>query len=268
VIPVHKLEKLPRHQRLRKIANLLEAEDHRLAAQVLFAAFSARDAYLVEIARVLCGDEGFDPAARSAIAAAFAELSGRYAEGRLFERRPINNLRYIVNEAVGKQTADWDFIDGSGNLSPEKRKVFSGVRIYLEDIRSPYNVGSIFRAAESFGVERVYLSPLCASPDHPRAARSSMGCSQLVPWERAQLENLGGPFLALETGGTALDEFDFPVSGVLIVGSEELGVSPKALALAESSLGKVSIPTIGAKGSLNVSVAFGIAMREWCTRLI
>jgi TrmH family RNA methyltransferase len=183
------------------------------------------------------------------------------------ERRAVNALRHIVNGEVGKQTADWDFVDGEGRLSAEKRTVLPGVRVYLEDIRSPYNVGSIFRAAESFGAERLYLSPLCASPEHPRAARSSMGCSLLVPWERARLEETGGPYFALETGGTFLDEFPFPENGVLIVGSEELGVSPEALALAEASLGRVSIPTIGAKGSLNVSVAFGIAMREWCSRL-
>jgi TrmH family RNA methyltransferase len=49
----------------------------------------------------------------------------------------------------------------------------------------------------------------------------------------------------------------------MIVGSEELGVSPEALRKADASLGRVSIPTIGAKGSLNVAVAFGIAMQSW-----
>ena len=90
-----------------------------------------------------------------------------------------------------------------------------------------------------------------------------MGCIDLVPWDRKKLDELEGPFFALETGGIAIDDFSFPERGVLIVGSEELGVSPSALAVAETSLGRVSIPTIGAKGSLNVSVALGIAMHEW-----
>ncbi|MDR0324082.1 MAG: hypothetical protein LBI12_06525, partial [Treponema sp.] len=71
------------------------------------------------------------------------------------------------------------------------------------------------------------------------------------------------PVFALETGGTPIGEFPFPRNGLLITGSEELGVSPRALAAAEASLGRVSIPCYGAKASLNVSVAFGIALNMW-----
>ncbi|GHU63326.1 hypothetical protein FACS189445_6570 [Spirochaetia bacterium] len=53
----------------------------------------------------------------------------------------------------------------------------------------------------------------------------------------------------------------------MILGSEELGVSPQALAAADASLGRLSIPTYGAKGSLNVSVAFGIALQAWAAVL-
>jgi TrmH family RNA methyltransferase len=145
--------------------------------------------------------------------------------------------------------------------------------VYLEDIRSPFNVGAMFRTAESFGAEKILLSPLCADPRHPRAERSAMGCVDLLPWERRDLfaddaatgdaPPPAAPLFALETGGTPLDDFPFPRRGLMIVGSEELGVSPAALAAADASLGRVSIPSYGAKGSLNVSVAFGIVMRAW-----
>jgi TrmH family RNA methyltransferase len=75
------------------------------------------------------------------------------------------------------------------------------------------------------------------------------------------------PVFALETGGIPLTEFPFPERGLLIAGSEELGVSPQALAAADASLGRVSIPVYGAKASLNVSVAFGIALENWGRRL-
>jgi TrmH family RNA methyltransferase len=98
-----------------------------------------------------------------------------------------------------------------------------------------------------------------------------MGCVDILPWERLLDEQvtglLSGPFFALETGGVPLGDFSFPQRGVLIAGSEELGVSPKALAAADSSLGRVSIPLRGAKGSLNVSVAFGIVMQAWAAQL-
>jgi TrmH family RNA methyltransferase len=68
---------------------------------------------------------------------------------------------------------------------------------------------------------------------------------------------------ALEIGGTPIDSFDFPPSGVVLVGSEELGLSPEALQLADRQCGRVSIPLGGAKRSLNVSVAFGILMHAW-----
>jgi TrmH family RNA methyltransferase len=92
-----------------------------------------------------------------------------------------------------------------------------------------------------------------------------MGCVDMLPWERAEnLAGLGtGPFLALETGGVPLPEFRFPDGAVLLAGSEELGLSPEALELADASLGRVTIPVYGVKGSLNVSVAFGIVMQAW-----
>jgi TrmH family RNA methyltransferase len=151
--------------------------------------------------------------------------------------------------------------------------------VYLEDIRSPFNVGAMFRTAESFGVERLYLSPLCADPEHARARRTAMGCVELLRWERLPREpfadppdpeeglSMEGPFFALETGGIPLDRFPFPRRGIMIAGSEELGVSPQALAAADASLGRVSIPIWGAKGSLNVSVAFGIALQAWAFQL-
>jgi len=266
MIPLQKLIRLPRHQRLRKIANVLSFEDAALARGEVPTA--ARACFLRDVSALLAADEEFFPETRTAIAAAAMEIDAAYRDSRTPERRPVNALRYAVDAAIGKQAADWDFVDSAGRLALSARRVLPGVTLYLEDIRSPFNVGSIFRIAESFGVERVLLSPLCASPEHLRAARSSMGCTEAVPWERAELETLLEPVFALETGGTGLDEFAFPKSGVLIVGSEELGVSPQALARAEGSAGRVTIPTIGAKGSLNVAVAVGIVMRQWCERIV
>jgi TrmH family RNA methyltransferase len=80
-----------------------------------------------------------------------------------------------------------------------------------------------------------------------------------MDWERLPVDPfaaLEGPFFALETGGIAIADFPFPRRGIMIAGSEELGVSPRALAAADASLGRISIPTWGAKGSLNVSGGF------------
>ena len=139
------------------------------------------------------------------------------------------------------------------------------MEIYIENVRSPFNVGSLFRTAEAFGAQRIMISPSTPLPSHPRALRTSLGAAAVLPWEQVELsavESMSGVF-ALEIGGTPIDTFDFPRRGVVLVGSEELGLSPEALRLADGQFGRVSIPLSGAKRSLNVSVAFGILMQAW-----
>jgi TrmH family RNA methyltransferase len=284
MIPLHKLATLPRSQRLRKIARIFAEVEYRLSRGE--SPNPETIAYLADTLRFLIRDDAFSPTVQQAFNAAFGGLQAEAPEetrppsGGLLVRA-INTVRHILLAETGQQTADWDFVDHRGRLEGEKRRSFAGMRVYLEDIRSPFNVGAMFRTAESFGVEKLYLSPLCADPHHPRAERTAMGCVAVLPWERLpsapflapEAEPLDrapipeGPLFALETGGVDLTEFSFPAQGTMIAGSEELGVSPEALAAADASLGRVSIPTYGAKGSLNVSVAFGIALRAWAVFL-
>jgi TrmH family RNA methyltransferase len=145
------------------------------------------------------------------------------------------------------------------------------IRVYLDGLRSPFNAGSIMRTSLAFGVERMWFSPEGTSPDHRRARRSSMGAADRIPWEIKDLEELSvsqtGTVFALETGGADIGNFRFPSSGTVIIGSEELGVSPPALKRAEGDGGIVSIPLPGPKASLNAGVAFGILLRQWMTSL-
>jgi len=285
MIPLHKLAKLPRSQRLRKAAKIMGEAEHRFTGAGILEAGEAE--YLCGVVELLTQDEGFSPAQVQALKAAQANLVSAGAEENAKEtRRALNTAYRLLMAETGNYPSDWDFIDPSGALSPDKRRPFPGMQVYLEDIRSPFNVGSMFRAAESFGAEKIWLSPLCADPRHKRAERTAMGCVDILPWQRlardpfiatddtgqeetaaCALSFLQGPFFTLETGGIPLAEFPFPLRGIMIAGSEELGVSPPALAAADASLGRVTIPSYGAKGSLNVSVAFGIVMQAWAARL-
>ncbi|AEJ18187.1 TrmH family RNA methyltransferase [Gracilinema caldarium] len=257
MISLEKLNKLPRHQRLRKIEKILTQYEYQLVGKPLSSEFLSK-AYIVGVTQVISEDNEFDELMRAYLLQQTHELQQTEDE-----RGPINRLRHFLLSQFGKTVADWDFIDEEGNLCRTSKQYLPGVQVFLEDIRSPFNVGAIFRTAECFGVEKVYLSPFCADPLHPRAERSAMGCVSIVPWERISLDSLEFPVFALETGGTPLDRFVFPEKAIMIVGSEELGISSEALSRADASLGRVSIPTIGAKGSLNVAVAFGIAMQNW-----
>jgi len=280
MIPLHKLTQLPRSQKLRKTANLVRGAERRF---VFFGRLEAGEAeYFEKLVSLLAEDEAFPTASANALKTAHKNLADNKTDEKEI-RRTLNTVHQILLAETGRYQADWDFFEPAGALDPKKRHIFSGMQVYLEDIRSPFNVGSMFRAADSFGVEKIWLSPLCASPQHKRAQRTAMGCVDVIPWEflpddpfnhdqsdvdhfddnRCALSFFQGPFFALETGGTSLADFSFPARGILIAGSEELGVSPRALAAADASLGRVSIPTWGAKGSLNVSGAFAIVMHAW-----
>ncbi|MCL2380831.1 MAG: TrmH family RNA methyltransferase [Treponema sp.] len=280
MIPLRKLAGLPGPQRLRKAANIAVGAQRQLAVSGRLEAAEAE--YLGALAALLAKDEGVSPAQAVALEAAAAALAAREASASApgkETRRALAILCHILLSGTGRHQADWDFTEPSGALDPSKRRPFPGMRVYLEDIRSPFNVGAMFRAAESFGAEKLWLSPLCADPRHKRAQRTAMGCVDVLPWERFSHDPFAegqpwpcpepeaGPFFTLETGGTPLACFPFPPRGILIAGSEELGVSPRALEAADSSLGRVTIPAFGAKGSLNVSVAFGIVMQAWAAAL-
>ena len=285
MIPLYKLEKLPRTQQLRKIAKVFGMADNRLcmadnkkdtgiftAAELVFftdaAKLLAKDVLFSEDARKMSGEA----------AVIFEQASVQSSFDNSPDKKPdfhraLNNLKHLLLNETGREQADWDFTAADGRLDPVKRRIFEGMHVYFEDIRSPFNVGAMFRTAESFGVEKIILSPFCADPHHRRAQRTAMGCIDIVAWERQNLfppeetSQLPCPIFALETGGVPIDEFPFPRRGLLIAGSEELGVSPRALAAADASLGRVSIPCYGVKASLNVSVAFGIAVQAWARKI-
>jgi TrmH family RNA methyltransferase len=257
VFPLSKLGELPPRTRLRKIARILQGIEQELAG--------GGDPDRVYLARLLSLLE----AREAAVSGAARSLAGllSVAEPPVV-LRGVNGLRHALLGLLGAEPSEWDLVDaGTGELDRSGMRHFP-FTVYLEDIRSPFNVGSLFRTAEAFGVERIQLSPRTPLPTHPRAERTARGAAQAVPWEVAELEGLrgSGAVFALELGGTPLEAFPFPSPGTVLVGSEELGLSPEALAIADAGRGRVSIPLAGAKRSLNVSVAFGILMQAWYAR--
>lgn len=222
-----------------------------------------RSEYVKTITRILLED----PKLTQENAAQLTEL---LKQEPFDERRTCNTARNILLSVIGTFPAEWDLIiapHAQENISVEKRNFFKGMCVYAEDIRSPFNVGSIFRTAEAMGCEKVYISPNCTDPLQPKAVRSGMGCIETLGYTRTSLDELPDdkPIFVLETGGTPLNEFNFPKEGIVIIGSEELGVSPEALKKANAGI--VSIPMTGLKASLNVGVAFGILMQAWVNSL-
>lgn len=188
----------------------------------------------------------------------------------LEEKRLAFKLEDYAQELLtrlGAEPSDWDFTDDDGELDVSKRLIQDKV-IVLDRIRSPFNVGSIFRSADSFGIKKIILVEGTASPEHPRARRTSRGTLDTVEWEFMTEEQVvellkkhnPADVMALELGGENINTFKFPESGVAVLGSEEFGVSPQLMNCCGT---RVSIPMAGTKGSLNVSVATGIFLQRW-----
>ncbi|MBN2810559.1 MAG: TrmH family RNA methyltransferase [Spirochaetales bacterium] len=261
MVPLYRLDRLPFGQRRRKLALSFATLERQILAG------SGDLEYLWGLVKLALEDSSIDPVHRD-------ELSA-LVSGPPENRDPLrvcNHARHALLGAIGTFPAEWDLVVPAGLAAVvdgprTARPFFPGVCVYAEDIRSPFNLGSIFRTAEAFGAERLYASPLCAPMDHPRAVRSSMGTQDYLPHSVSSLDDLPGdlPVFALETGGTPLEDFEFPERGIVIIGSEELGVSPEGLK--KAAYGRVTIPMYGLKASLNVGVAFGILMERWTSYL-
>ncbi len=270
MIEIGKLGQLEPGQKRRKLAltfGALERDICGIAEKGMEYSYKMpRADYVRRLAEIVVRDPQISPQAEE-------QLKSLLAENPLDEKRTCNCARNTLLAIIGTFPAEWDLIiaphqsplDEDGMV--RQRDFFPGVCVYAEDIRSPFNLGSVFRTAEAMGAEKVYISPLCTDPEHPKAQRGSMGCIETLGYERKSLDELPAdlPVFVLETGGTPIEEFEFPQKGICIIGSEELGVSPKALERA--TYGRVSIPMKGLKASLNVGVAFGILMQKWVEAL-
>ncbi len=144
--------------------------------------------------------------------------------------------------------------------------------LYLiaQNIRSLYNVGSLFRTADCFGVNKIYLTGYTGAPPRQQINKVALGAEQWIAWEKywqthlliKKLKRQGVKIYALETGKQTkpLNNFQPQFPCALIVGNEVKGITPTILKLADAV---ISIPMLGQKESLNVGIAAGIALYEF-----
>jgi 23S rRNA (guanosine2251-2'-O)-methyltransferase len=139
----------------------------------------------------------------------------------------------------------------------------------LDNIRSAWNVGAIFRTADGLGVQKLHLCGITPTPENPSVGKTALGADKSIPWTYARnaldaaekLKAEGTHLWALEQAERAVPVTDrwtaADKSIALIVGNEVTGVDPGLLELCERI---VYIPMQGKKRSLNVEVAFGVAV--------
>lgn len=148
-----------------------------------------------------------------------------------------------------------------------KKKPIDKIIIVCHNIRSAFNVGSIFRTADGAGVSKIILGGYSAHPPHPKLIKTALGAEKTIPYERIwstwraidELKKQGYQIAALEKCRGAKNIFQFkpkfPLA--LVLGNEVRGLSKEILKRCDEI---VFIPMAGKKESLNVSVAFGIAI--------
>lgn len=154
-----------------------------------------------------------------------------------------------------------------------KSKGKRGVCVLLHDIRSTHNVGSIFRTSDALGVSKVYISGYTPTPvdKYGKArkdiAKVALGAEKSISWEYVEspekiikkIKKEGFKIIALEQADNSEDYKKVKVQTevLFVLGSEVEGVSKKILSLCDIV---AEIPMMGEKESLNVSVAFGVAL--------
>jgi tRNA G18 (ribose-2'-O)-methylase SpoU len=151
------------------------------------------------------------------------------------------------------------------------------VAVVLENIRSAFNIGGIFRTAECAGIEEIVLCGYSATPQTESVTRSAMGCEKKVPWSQhrqtssaiSRMKKANRTVIALETLEEArtYHETDLAFPCAVLLGNERFGLNRATLAEADTV---AKIPTYGGKNSLNVVAAFAVwayeARRQWEAR--
>jgi tRNA G18 (ribose-2'-O)-methylase SpoU len=171
---------------------------------------------------------------------------------------PFKIMRKLENSELDRKSIE-DF----------KQSEKTPIIIVLDDIRSLHNIGSVFRTADAFLVEKIYLCGITATPPNKEIHKTALGATETVAWEHhtnvleviQKLKDEKVTVLAIEQVESAVFLQDFRVEKdkkyALVFGNEVFGVSQKAIELCD---GCIEIPQLGTKHSLNISVSAGIVV--------
>ena len=147
--------------------------------------------------------------------------------------------------------------------------------IVLDNIRSQHNIGSAFRTADAFAIEKVVLCGISATPPSAEIRKAALGAEEIVTWEYepdtltavAKLRDEGYIIASVEQTENSIMLFDFmPKAGeryALIFGNEVKGVAQEVVDISDLV---IEIPQMGTKHSLNVSVSIGVVLWEISNR--
>ncbi len=148
-------------------------------------------------------------------------------------------------------------------------------KVALDNFRSAFNVGSIFRICDAVGFEEVIIGGYSPGKSNSKVIKTAMGAGEWIPESKSfdlQLSLLehqseGYDIIGLETisGATAVNQFHWPQKAIIVLGNEELGISREVM---KNCTKFVQIPMFGRKNSMNVANAFSIVAHSICSNKI
>lgn len=160
---------------------------------------------------------------------------------------------------------------GRKSVEEFKHSEKNPIIVVLENVRSGYNVGSVFRTADAFLLEAIYICGYSPYPPHKEIKKTALGAEDTVSWKHfktaaeaiGELKKKGYRVFAAEQaiGSLELQDVNFAVNEKLAVvfGNEVTGVEQSTIALCD---GCIEIPQLGMKHSLNIATAAGVVLWE------
>lgn len=170
-------------------------------------------------------------------------------------------------------------LDELGRISIDQFKEVKKIPvcIVLDNVRSLHNVGSAFRTADAFRIEKIYLTGITGTPPHREIQKTALGATESVDWEYIEdpavvvqkLKEAQYQIVVVEqtTASISLEQFSPEQSEryALVFGNEINGVSIPVIELADLAL---EIPQTGTKHSLNISVCLGIVVWDFFRKIM
>lgn len=149
--------------------------------------------------------------------------------------------------------------------------------VVLDNVRSAYNVGAVFRTADAFLINAIYLCGITACPPHKEIRKTALGASDTIHWQYhadtltlvQQLKNESYTVLAIEQADQSIALQNFTVDGTkkyaIVFGHEVKGVSQAVMDMIDHC---IEIPQFGTKHSLNISVSVGVVLWDFSKQQI
>ena len=189
---------------------------------------------------------------------------------RLSPHQLMNKLYFYLEGSLRKDGSMSRRIgDGKISADPFLRKKAKQITVICDNLRSVFNVGSLFRTSECLGIGKILLCGITPTPEHSNMPKTAMGTEKLVEWQYLQTSidaiticrESGMYIYALETVEEAGSIFQtiYKLPLAIVIGNEALGIEPSVLELCDEC---IALPQLGWKNSLNVGVATGIALYQ------